>query len=65
MAEITGDDEGKEQDVQETQATANGGEIRTLCARELLGARGILRIEHEGEHYTLRLTRNNRLILTK
>lgn len=41
------------------------GEIRTVAARELLGPRGILRIEHEGELYTLRLTRNNRLILTK
>jgi hemin uptake protein HemP len=40
-------------------------EIRTIGARELLGARGILRIEHEGELYTLRVTRNNRLILTK
>lgn len=63
MAEETREGERKEQQVEETRA--NGGEIRTLCARELLGARGILRIEHEGEHYTLRLTRNNRLILTK
>ena len=41
------------------------GEVRTVEARSLLGARGLLRIEHEGELYTLRLTRNNRLILTK
>ena len=41
------------------------GEVRTVEARDLLGARGLLRIEHEGEVYTLRLTRNNRLILTK
>jgi hemin uptake protein HemP len=40
-------------------------EVRSVDARELLGARGLLRIEHEGETYTLRLTRNNRLILTK
>ena len=53
------------QDTSEVQATANGAEIRTVGARELLGVRGILRIEHEGEQYTLRLTRNNRLILTK
>ncbi len=39
--------------------------IRTLGARELLGTRGVVRIEHEGEIYTLRITRNNRLILTK
>jgi hemin uptake protein HemP len=39
--------------------------IRTVPARDLLGPRGILRIDHQGETYTLRLTRNNRLILTK
>lgn len=43
----------------------SGGEVRTFAARELLGARGMVRIEHEGEFYTLRITRNNRLILTK
>jgi hemin uptake protein HemP len=39
--------------------------VPTRTAQELLGERGILRIEHEGEVYTLRITRNNRLILTK
>ena len=39
--------------------------IPTKRAQDLLGERGILRIEHEGEVYTLRITRNNRLILTK
>jgi hemin uptake protein HemP len=39
--------------------------IPTRTAQELLGERGVLRIEHEGELYTLRITRNNRLILTK
>lgn len=55
------------------QATAEATEasramaevIPTRSAQELLGERGILRIEHEGEVYTLRVTRNNRLILTK
>jgi hemin uptake protein HemP len=55
------------------QATAEATEARramaevipTRSAQELLGERGILRIEHEGEVYTLRVTRNNRLILTK
>ena len=48
-------------------APSRGGanEVRTVISRELLGARGLLRIEHEGETYVLRLTRNNRLILTK
>lgn len=39
--------------------------VRRVRAGDVLGPRGILQIEHEGEIYTLRLTRNNRLILTK
>lgn len=39
--------------------------IKRVPAREILGPKGILQIEHEREVYTLRLTRNNRLILTK
>lgn len=39
--------------------------VRTIDAQLLLGERGLLHIEHQGERYTLRLTRNNRLILTK
>lgn len=46
-------------------AEAPEGDVRTLSARSLLGSGRLLRIEHEGEIYTLRLTRNNRLILTK
>jgi len=38
---------------------------RTVSSRELLAGRAVLHIEHDGERYTLRLTRNNRLILTK
>jgi hemin uptake protein HemP len=41
------------------------GEVRTFSARSLLGTGRVIRIEHEGELYTLRLTRNNKLILTK
>jgi hemin uptake protein HemP len=37
----------------------------TISSRELLGERGLLRIEHGGEIYVLRVTRNRRLILTK
>lgn len=55
-----------------TQRTGPGSEDeeaakppRRVRASEVLGPRGILLIEHEGEIYTLRLTRNNRLILTK
>ena len=36
-----------------------------LRARELLGRRDRVAIEHDGALYELRLTRNNKLILTK
>jgi hemin uptake protein HemP len=36
-----------------------------VSAADLLGARRVLHIEHRGELYTLRITRNDRLILTK
>ncbi len=39
--------------------------VRTVPASQLLGERGLVHIEHQGERYTLRITRNNRLILTK
>lgn len=39
--------------------------VQLVHAQALLGSRGILRIEHRGEVYTLRITRNDRLILTK
>jgi len=44
---------------------AGDGQVRLVGARSLLGERGLLRIEHRGEIYTLRITRNDRLILTK
>ena len=34
-------------------------------SRDLIGPDGTIRILHSGEVYTLRITRNNRLILTK
>jgi len=37
----------------------------TIPAHELLGRSGRVRIEHDGSLYELRLTRNNKLILTK
>jgi hemin uptake protein HemP len=39
--------------------------VRTVRAADLLGPSRLLRIELDGEIYTLRLTRNERLILTK
>lgn len=59
-------------DMQATErVTANEGRpsaaksIETVQAREILGSSGLLRIDLDGEIYTLRLTRNQRLILTK
>ena len=48
-----------------TDAQRAAAKERSITARELLGDERLLRIEHNGEFYTLRLTRNNRLILTK
>ncbi|MEZ4331648.1 MAG: hemin uptake protein HemP [Myxococcota bacterium] len=45
--------------------TESSRPVRRVRASDVLGPRGLLQIEHEGEVYTLRLTRNNRLILTK
>jgi hemin uptake protein HemP len=36
-----------------------------LSSRELFRNGNTVRIEHEGQHYWLRLTRANKLILTK
>jgi hemin uptake protein HemP len=58
-------DDVKDEMTAQTTRSVPADEVRTVTARELLGARGLLRIEHEGEFYTLRITRNNRLILTK
>jgi len=44
---------------------AAGRRPRTVSSTELLGDDGLLGIEHEGELYILRRTRNGRLILTK
>ena len=49
----------------QARSDENVGATRRLQAREMLGPKGVVQIEHEGEIYTLRLTRNNRLILTK
>lgn len=40
-------------------------EVKTVDARALIGDSGVLRITLDGKIYMLRLTRNERLILTK
>ena len=47
------------------RASASATPVRTVEATSLLGPSGLLRIDLDGEIYTLRLTRNHRLILTK
>ncbi len=59
---------GKDADTMQSEATGtdpNAATIAKLDARALLGARSMVHIDLDGELYTLRLTRNNRLILTK
>jgi hemin uptake protein HemP len=50
-------------------STANGATPATaplqLCSRELFCNGNTVRIEHNGQYYWLRLTRTNKLILTK
>ena len=39
--------------------------LSTVSSESLLGARGELKIQHNGEQYSLRRTRLGKLILTK
>lgn len=49
-----------------TSSHAQAGEpTLTVSSAQLLGERRAVTIEHEGAHYTLRATRNGKLILTK
>lgn len=40
-------------------------EVRTITSAQLLGPKGALVIIHNEERYTLRITANRKLILTK
>lgn len=44
---------------------APGGPRRVVSSAALLAGARVLSIAHEGELYTLRLTRQNKLLLTK
>ncbi|MCB1664697.1 MAG: hemin uptake protein HemP [Pseudomonadales bacterium] len=53
-----------------SDSTQNNAERRNTCPEEissarLLGPKGTLVILHNGERYTLRITANRKLILTK
>lgn len=41
------------------------GTARTIRSQDLFGTADTLRITHGGQHYTLRRTRQGKLILTK
>ena len=43
----------------------NQDTVEAVSSKELLGERKLLIIEHNGDRYTLRITSNNKLILTK
>lgn len=45
--------------------TAEAGDAPVVPVRQLLGKNGRIRLEHDGEIYLLRITRNDKLILTK
>ncbi len=67
--EDTGVEAAPATEVEQVEAKAKSSEkgkaTATVDSGELLGSAGLLRIEHRGELYTLRITRNDRLILTK
>jgi hemin uptake protein HemP len=42
-----------------------GGELTSIDSRQLFANGNTLLIEHFGQRYTLRITRENKLILTK
>jgi len=60
---------GPEGHGEETKETSHGsairGRLRRLSSVTLLGGHGEVIIEHAGEEYHLRRTRNGKLILTK
>lgn len=60
---------GPEAHGEETKETSHGsairGRLRRLSSATLLGGHGEVIIEHAGEEYHLRRTRNGKLILTK
>lgn len=47
------------------QSAAHPGAVKSVASEELLGIRGELKIQHNGELYSLRRTRQGKLILTK
>jgi len=50
---------------QESEPPKTGHEPQLICAQDWFGRANVVFIEHMGERYQLRQTRNGKLILTK
>jgi len=50
---------------QKSSAAAASGDKPSVTSEELLGETRQLTISHNGDSYTLRITANNKLLLTK
>ncbi len=48
-----------------TQGRSTFPQARRIDSHTLLGGENLVLIEHAGSNYVLRMTRNNKLILTK
>lgn len=55
----------KAEDLPEEHPIESPSKVRTILSAELLKGNKEVRIDHEGEIYRLRLTRNQKLILQK
>lgn len=65
---LPSDKEGTDSPSPESNAdigSSASGDRNVIDSSELVGQDGTIQILHSGELYTLRVTRNNRLILTK
>ena len=59
------EDAGNSEDPHEERPIELSSKVRTILSAELLQGEREVRIDHEGEIYRLRLTRNQKLILQK
>ncbi len=55
----------KENTEKQFQTTANKNSLNTINSVSLFGDNNYVYIEHDGQKYILRITRENKLILTK
>jgi hemin uptake protein HemP len=65
MHDVSGDPKGPRARGDEGRERAVSEKVPVLLSSSLLGSSGLVHIDHAGEIYTLRRTRNGRLLLTK